>query len=168
MPDRPTGGFCRRLHIHTCSGSRILTLKPLLRVRKVSGFSLYAMAIRSVIATVGQPLQAAEERRMGLFSAAQAEEGLLGNTAAAATAATDAAAATTASALSTVKALADGDAGDAIVVGAAAEAYAREVLESLPFPYLPSVGALLLVVAAVAAHTLLVLGKRWSVGFHAW
>lgn len=145
--------------------TRLLRLanSPLLvRVRKVTVFTLYAMAIRSVIATVGQPLGAAEGRRMDLLSAAQAEKGLLG---AAAAAAADGAAATATSALSTAKALVD-DAGG--VVGPAAEAYAREVLEPLPFPYLPSVGALLLLVAAVAAHTLLVLGKKWSVRFHAW
>eukprot|EP00903_Cladosiphon_okamuranus_P019215 g17669.t1 len=119
----------------------------------VTVFTLYAMAIRSVIATVGQPLRAATERRAGLFSAAQAEKGLVGDAAAAA-----------ASALSAAETL--DDAGGP--VGAAAEAYAREMLERLPFPYLPSVGALLLVAAAVAAHTLLVLGKKWSVRFHAW
>lgn len=129
--------------------------------RKVTVFTLYAMAIRSVIATVGQPLRAATERRAGLFTAAQGEKGLVVDAAAAAA---DIAAAAAASALSAAETL--DDAGGP--VGPAAEAYAREMLETLPFPYLPSVGALLLVAAAVAAHTLLVLGKKWSVRFHAW
>lgn len=44
----------------------------------------------------------------------------------------------------------------------------REELYSLPFGYLPSVGALLLLLVAVGAHVLLLLGKQWSVKFHAW
>lgn len=148
----------------------LLLLPPLpvspspLFFRKVTVFTLYAMAIRSVIATVGQPLQAATARRLGLLSAAEAEKGL----AATAAVAADAAAAATAAAASTLFAaetLVDGAGG---VVGAAAEAYAREALAPLPFPYMPSVGALLLVAAAVTAHTLLVLGKKWSVRFDAW
>lgn len=54
------------------------------------------------------------------------------------------------------------------VGGIAAEAAAREALEQMPFPYLPSVGALLLLLTAAIAHALLFLGKRWSVQFHAW
>lgn len=118
------------------------------------------MAIRSVVATVGQPQQAARERREGLFLAAQAENVVLGHAAQAATAAT-----ASASALSTTETLVDDAVG---LVGAAAEAAAREGEEPLPFPYLPSVGAMLLVMAAVVAHALLVLGKKWSVRFHAW
>lgn len=54
------------------------------------------------------------------------------------------------------------------VVGPAAEAAARDASEPMPFPYMPSVGALLLALIAVVAHALLLLGKRWSVRFHAW
>lgn len=62
---------------------------------------------------------------------------------------------------------ADGGVDDAMgIFGAAAAAAASEALEPLPLSYLPSVGALLLMLAAVGAHVLLGLGKRWSVGFH--
>ncbi|CAM9979932.1 unnamed protein product, partial [Laminaria digitata] len=54
------------------------------------------------------------------------------------------------------------------LMGPAAEAAARDALEPMPFPYMPSVGALLLVLIAVVAQALLLLGKRWSVRFHAW
>lgn len=109
------------------------------------------MAIRSVIATVGEPLRAARAHRVDLFQAAASEEAALG-----------------AAAGSAAASIVDGGGGGAAAVGAAAEALAREALEAMPLPYLPSVGALLLLVAAVAAHTLLVLGKKWSVRFHAW
>lgn len=116
------------------------------------------MAIRSVIATVGQPLEAAQAKRSGLFKAAEAERE------SAAAAAAEAAVAAAGAALS------DNDDGGGLgtFVGAAGEALARELLEPLPLPYLPSVGALLLVMAAVAGHVLLFLGKKWSVRFHAW
>ncbi|CAN0026364.1 unnamed protein product [Pylaiella littoralis] len=117
----------------------------------VTVFTLYAMAIRSIIATVGEPLRAARAHRVDLFQAAASEEAALG-----------------AAAGSAAASIVDGGGGGAAAVGAAAEALAREALEAMPLPYLPSVGALLLLVAAVAAHTLLVLGKKWSVRFHAW
>lgn len=104
-------------------------------------FSLYAMAVRYVAATVGQPLRAARARRQDLLVAAAAEKA--------------------ASKLA-------GDGSGVGAIGAAAEAVAREAMEPVPFPYLPSMGALLLMLTAVAAHVLLVLGKRWSVRFHAW
>lgn len=110
--------------------------------------ALYFIAIRRVLATAGQPLQAARARRFALFEAAASEKAAL-----AAAAATDA--------------VASGVDGGGIV-GAAAEAFEREALEPMPFAYLPSVGALLLLVAAVASHTLLVLGKKWSVRFRSW
>lgn len=113
------------------------------------------MAIRSVISTVGQPLRDATARRSRIFGAASEEATAVG-------AATAAGAAASAS-------VPDGADG---VVGAggaaAAEALAREALEPMPFAYLPSVRAMLLLVAAVAAHVLLLLGKKWSVRFHAW
>lgn len=109
------------------------------------------MAFRRVIATVGQPLEAARARRTGLFEAAAAEE-----VAAAAAAARDAATAVGTS-------LVDGDA-----LGPAVQALAREAVEPMPFAYLPSMGALLLAAAALGSHILLVLGKKWSVRFHAW
>lgn len=160
----PSAAFVRHVlfthHVYPTPPLSFRLSSPRAGCRKVSVFTLYAMAIRSVIATVGQPLKAARERRTDLFNAAQAERGLVG-----AAAATAADAAVAASAFSEPETPFD-DAGG--VIGAAVEAYAREVLEPLPFPYLPSVGALLLLVAAAAAHTLLVLGKKWSVRFHAW
>lgn len=108
---------------------------------KTTAFSLYAMAIRTVISTVGQPLRAAKVRRVELQAAAIAEKA--------------------------ASKLAEG--ADAVgVLGPAAEAAAREALEPMPFAYLPSVGALLMMLLAVGAHVLLVLGKRWSVRFNAW
>ncbi|CAM9834772.1 unnamed protein product [Scytosiphon promiscuus] len=121
----------------------------------VTVYTLYAMAIRSVIATVGQPLRDARARQRDLFQAASKE-----------TAAAAAAAAATAGAVES--AIEDAGGGVGSFDGPAAEALAREAVEMLPFPYLPSVGALLLVVTAVAAHALLYLGKKWSVPFHAW
>lgn len=53
-------------------------------------------------------------------------------------------------------------------VGPATAAAQREANLNLPLPYLPSVGALFLLLAAVASHVLLALGKRWSVPFLAW
>lgn len=127
--------------------------RPLLLARiKVTVYSLYAMAIRSVISTVGQPLRDATARRSRLFGAASDEA------AAAGAAAGEGASAS----------MLDGTEGVVGAGGAAAEALAREALEPMPFAYLPSVGAMLLLVAAVAAHVLLLLGKKWSVRFHAW
>lgn len=133
-----------------------------LRPSKVTVFTLYAMATRSVVATVGQPLQDARARRAGLFKAAASEKKALQAAAAAATVASAAADAAS-SVFDDV-----GGGGGGGVVGAAADALAREALEPMPFAYLPSVGALLLLAAAVAAHTLLLLGKKWCVRFHAW
>lgn len=44
----------------------------------------------------------------------------------------------------------------------------RESELSLPLPYLPSLGAVFLLLAAVLAHILLGLGNRWSVRCNAW
>lgn len=109
-------------------------------LRQVTVFALYSMAIRHVLSTIGQPLRSAMTRRVDLIAAVNAERA--------------------ASNLS--EGLGEG------VVGPAAEAAAQEALEAMPFPYMPSVGALLLMFVAVAAHTLLLLGKRWSVRFYAW
>lgn len=98
------------------------------------------MAMRHVVATVGQPLRAARDRKADLLAAAAAERA--------------------ASAL--------GVGVGVGLMGPAAEAAARDALEPMPFPYMPSVGALLLALIAVVAHGLLLLGKRWSVRFHAW
>ncbi|CAM9340926.1 unnamed protein product, partial [Ectocarpus sp. 12 AP-2014] len=122
----------------------------------VTVYSLYAMAIRSVISTVGQPLRDATARRTRLFGAASDEAAAAG------------AAAAAASGEAVAASMLDGTEGVVGAGGAAAEALAREALEPMPFAYLPSVGAMLLLVAAVAAHVLLLLGKKWSVRFHAW
>ncbi|CAM9874653.1 unnamed protein product [Ectocarpus sp. 6 AP-2014] len=120
----------------------------------VTVYSLYAMAIRSVISTIGQPLRDATARRTRLFGAASDEAAAAGAAAASGEAAS--------------ASMLDGFEGVVGAGGAAAEALAREALEPMPFAYLPSVGAMLLLVAAVAAHVLLLLGKKWSVRFHAW
>ncbi|CAB1107624.1 unnamed protein product [Ectocarpus sp. CCAP 1310/34] len=120
----------------------------------VTVYSLYAMAIRSVISTVGQPLRDATARRTRLFGAASDEAAAAGASAASGEAA--------------AASMLDGTEGVVGAGGAAAEALAREALEPMPFAYLPSVGAMLLLAAAVAAHVLLLLGKKWSVRFHAW
>lgn len=57
--------------------------------------------------------------------------------------------------------------GEAAVGPAMAMAQREDELP-LPLPYLPSVGALFLLLAAIGSHVLLGLGKRWSVRFHAW
>ena len=105
---------------------------------KTTVFALYAVAIRRVVGTMGQPLRSAKSRRARLLAAVFAEKA------------------------SPSSDLAGGD------VGPAAQAAAREAMEAMPFPYLPGVGAMLLTLVAVTAHVLLVLGRRWSVRFHAW
>lgn len=114
------------------------------------------MAIRSVINTVGQPLQDAKARRSNLSQAASKAAAL-------------AAVGTAVEAIEvTESATEDAGGGLGSFGGPAAEALAREAAEPLPFSYLPSVGALLMVVTAVAAHALLFLGNKWSVRVDAW
>lgn len=105
---------------------------------KSAVFALYAIAIRRVIATVGQPLHAARARRARLLAEAAAEQ------------------------------VSSSDVAVKGVAGPAMQAAALESMEPLPFPYLPGVGSMLLMLCAVAVHVLLALGKRWSVHFHAW
>lgn len=105
---------------------------------KSTVFALYAIAIRRVIATVGQPLRSARARRARLLAEAAAEQ------------------------------VSSSDLAVKGFAGPAAQAAALEAMEPMPFSYLPGVGSMLLMLIAVAVHVLLVLGKRWSVQFHAW
>lgn len=107
---------------------------------KSAVFALYAIAIRRVIATIGQPLRSARARRARLLAEAAVEQ------------------ASSSDPALKVKGFA----------GPAMQAAAFESMEPLPFPYLPGVGSMLLMLFAVAVHVLLALGKRWSVHFHAW